>query len=90
MSSTNKNNRAILADFSPYGYEVLERRQLPTTNPKINPIVTKSLLESNSKRFRQIAIRENFNLKPETQLKKTHSNNVGNHTNQYKKAKEKL
>ena len=30
----------------------------------------KSLLESNYKRFRQKAIRENFNLKPEIQLKK--------------------
>ena len=39
-------------------------------NPKINPFVVKSLLESNWKRFRQSAIRENFNLKPKTQLKK--------------------
>ena len=38
--------------------------------PKINPFVVKSLLESNCKRFRQSAIGENFNLKPETQLKK--------------------
>ena len=39
-------------------------------NPKINPFVVKSLLESNCKRFGQSAIRENFNLKPETQPKK--------------------
>ena len=58
--------------------------------PKVNPFVVKSLLEINCKRFRQRAIRENFNLKPETQLKKTHSNNGGNHTNQYNDAKEKL
>ena len=32
--------------------------------------MAKSLLESNSKRFRQKAIGENFKLKPETQLKK--------------------
>ena len=32
--------------------------------------MAKSLLESNSKPFRQKAIGENFNLKPETQLKK--------------------
>ena len=32
--------------------------------------MTKSLLESNCKRLRQSAIRENFNLKPETQPKK--------------------
>ena len=52
--------------------------------------MVKSLLESNCKRFRKRAIRENFNLKPETQLKKTHSNNGGNYTHQYKEVKEKL
>ena len=50
----------------------------------------KSLLESNCKRFRQSAIRENFNLKSETQLNETHSNNGGNHTHQYDEVKEKL
>ena len=59
-------------------------------NPKINPFVVKSLLESNCKRFRQSAIRENFNLKLETQLKKTHSNNGGDYTHQYNEVKEKL
>ena len=39
-------------------------------NPKIDPFVAKSLLESNWKRFHQSAIRENFNLKHKTQLKK--------------------
>ena len=39
-------------------------------DPKMNSFVVKSLLESNCKRFRQSAIRENFNLKAETQLKK--------------------
>ena len=58
--------------------------------PKISPFVVKSLLESNCKRFRQSAIEQNFNLKHETQLKKTHSNNGGNYTHQYIKAKEKL
>ena len=57
---------------------------------KINPFVAKSLLESNCKCFRQSAIRENFNLKPETQLKKTHSNNGGNYTHQYNEVKENL
>ena len=33
--------------------------------PKINPFVAKSLLESNCKRFRHKAIRENFDQKPE-------------------------
>ena len=33
---------------------------------KINPFVIKPVLESNCKRFRGNAMRENFNLKPET------------------------
>ena len=33
---------------------------------KINLFVIKSVLESNFKRFRDTAMRENFNLKPET------------------------
>ena len=40
--------------------------------------------------FRQKAVGENFNLKAETQLKKIHSNNGGNHTNQKNEAKQKL
>ena len=56
----------------------------------MNPFVAKSFLESNCKRFRQSAIRENFNLKPETQLKKTHSDNGGNYTHQYNEIKEQL
>ena len=63
---------------------------LPTKNPIINPFVVKSLLESKCKRFRPSEIREKFNLKPETQLKKTHSNNGGNYTHQYDEVKEKL
>ena len=57
---------------------------------KINPFLVKSLFESNCKRFRKSAIRENFNLKPETQLKKTHSNNGGNYTHQYNEVQENL
>ena len=51
-------------------------------NPKINPFVVKPILETKCKSFRQSAIRKNFNLKPETQLKKTQSNNGGNYTHQ--------
>ena len=90
MSSKKQNNWAILADFIPYRYEVDERSHFPTENPKINPFVAKSLLESISKRFLQSAIRENFKLKPGTQLKETHSNNGGNYTHQYNEVKEKL
>ena len=58
--------------------------------PKIKPILVKSLLESNCKRFRKSAIRETSNLKPEPQRKKTHSINGGNYTHQYNEVKEKL
>ena len=78
------------ADFSQYIYEVNEIGHFSTKNPQINPFVVKSLLKSNCKRFRQNAIRENFNLKPETQLQKNHSNNGDNYTNQNTEVKEKL
>ena len=84
------DNWAIPADFNPQRYEVNERSHFPTKNPKINSFVVKLLLESNCKRFRQSAIRENFNLKPETQLKKTHSNNGGNYPHQNNEVKEEL
>ena len=90
MSSKKNKNWATPADFSPYRYEIDEGSHFPTKNPKINPFVAESFLESNCKRFRQSAIRENFNLKPETQLQKTLSNNGDNYTNQNNQLKEKL
>ena len=71
--------------------QILGQRERPFSNKKskINPFVAESHLESNCKRFRQKAL-ENSNLEPETPLKKTHSNNGGNKTNQYNEAKEKL
>ena len=59
-------------------------------NPKIKSFVVKSLLESNCKRFRQSALREKFNLKAETQLKKTPFDNGANSTNHHNEIKEKL
>ena len=50
----------------------------------------KSARESNCKRFRKNVKRENFNLKPETLMQKTHSHNGGNYTHQYIEIKEKL
>ena len=90
MMSSKKNNKWSILAFSPYRYEVNEGNHFPTKNHEINPFVVKSLLESNCNRFRQNAIRENFNLKPETQLKKTYSNNGGNYTHQYEEVKENL
>ena len=37
-----------------------------------------------------LLIRKNFNLKPDTQLQKTHFNNGDNYTNEYIEVKEKL
>ena len=59
-------------------------------NYKNNPVVVKSVLDSNCKRFRDTAIRENFNLKTETQMKKTQFNNRGSYIHQYNEVKEKL
>ena len=71
MSSKKKQVSAILADFSPYRYEVNEKKPyFKIKNPKINQFVIKSVLESNCKRFRNNAIREYFTLKPETQMQK--------------------
>ena len=53
---------SLLRDTMSLKETIFERK-----NPKIDPFVTKSLLESNCKRFHQSAIRENFNLKHETQ-----------------------
>ena len=70
--------------------KVNERSHFRTKNPKINPFVVKSLLEANCKRLRQSAIRENFNLKPETQLRKRSFQQQSNYTHQYNEAREKL
>ena len=58
--------------------------------PQTNPFVVKSILESKCKRFRKNAIRKNFNLKPETQLKRTHSNSGGNYLYQNNEVQENL
>ena len=65
-----KNNWAFFPNLSPQRYEVNQKSRFWTKNPKINPLVVKSPLESNGERFRQSAIRENFSLKPETIHKK--------------------
>ena len=55
-----------------------------------NPVVVKSHLDSNSKRFRETVWRENFKLKPETHMKRSQSNNRGNYREEYNGVKEKL
>ena len=51
-----------------------QKSNIPTRNSKINPLVVKTVLESIFKRFRKIAVRENFNLKRDPQMRKSHSN----------------
>ena len=65
MPSNKKQKWAINADFSPQTHDNTETRVIPSKNPKINPVVVKTILDSKRKRFRKSAIRENFNLKPE-------------------------
>ena len=55
-----------------------------------NPVVVKSLLDSNSKRFRDTVLRTNFTLKPERHIKQSQSINRGNYREQYNEVKEKL
>ena len=55
-----------------------------------NPVVVKSHLDSNSKRFRDTVIREIFKLKPETQIQKTQPINRVNYIQQYNEVIEKL
>ena len=62
------------ATFSPCRYEVNKKSNIPMRNSKINPLVVKSLLESIFKRFRKSVVRENFNLKRDPQMRKSHSN----------------
>ena len=64
MSSQKKNSGAIFADFSQCRYEVDETKHIPTKKSKKNAVVVKSVLDSNCKRFRDTAMRENFNLNP--------------------------
>ena len=70
MSSKGKQVWAILADISPYRWEVNENSHIAMKNFKINPFVIKSVLEPNCKRFRKSANREKFNQKPQARKKK--------------------
>ena len=73
MSSKEKHNWAIRAEFSSCRKENLEARLKLIKNFKFFPSAVKIILESNWKRFRKIAKRENFNLKPDPQMRKTRS-----------------
>ena len=70
MSSKRKQFSELFASFSPFRYEVNEESHISGKKPKINPFLIKSFLESICKRFRKNAIRDYFNLKTETQMRK--------------------
>ena len=59
-------------------------------NSKISSFVVKTLLESNCKRCRNTARRQNLNVQPDRYTKKTHSNKQRSYIHQYKEVKEKL
>ena len=90
MSSKKNNNWAFLPILVHTDMKSTKEAISQQKNLTIKPLVVKSLLESNCKRFRKSAIRENFNPKPKTQLKKTQSNNGDNCTHQNNEVKEKL
>ena len=70
MSSKTNNNWAILADFSPYRYEVNERSHFWTKklqNRSIRGLIAPGIqLQTFPSKYNT----RNFNLKPETQLRK--------------------
>ena len=70
MSSKAKHIWAIFKNFRLYRHEVKQKSHIPTINLKTNPFVIKSVLEYNCKRFCNSAIREDFNVKPKTRMKK--------------------
>ena len=90
MSSQKIQHRATHAHFNPCIYEVDEARHIPTRNSKNRTVGVKSLLDSYFKRFRDTVIRENFKLKPETQIQKTQPINRDNYIQEYNEVIEKL
>ena len=80
----------IPADFNTRRYEVDKTRHISTKNSKIKTFVVNSVVESNSKRFRNTALRENFDPTPDPQMKQNQCNNRRNLLYKYKEIKEKL
>ena len=88
MSSNEKQVFKILQNFNPCRYKVIERSLMPSKLPKGDPFLIKSVLKSICKRFLKNAIPENFRIKPDIQLKETHSNNRGKYIYQYNEVNE--
>ena len=81
---------AFLRQFSPFKHDANESRYILTKTSKVNIFEVKFVLESIFKRFRKSAIRERFNLKRYTQMKKTDSNKRCNYFHQHSKNERKL
>ena len=74
---------AILRHSSPFKHYANEPRYILFKTSKVNNFEVKSVLESNFERFRKSAIRENFNLKRDPQMKKTYLNQQCNFIHQH-------
>ena len=74
MSSKNKQNRRAFTFSSPCTYDVDQTGHFLTKKEKIETFVVKSPLETNCKRFGNIAKRKKFNLEPDRQMETTQSN----------------
>ena len=90
MSLKDNHLWAILTEFSPCIYEFDETKHIPTKKSRINSFVVKSALQPRCKRFSKSALRDNFNPKPDPQIKRTHSWKRHNYAHQYYELKEKL
>ena len=90
MSSKRKHNGTVLANLSPYRYEVDETRHILTKSSNSSPFVENSVSEFNCKRFHNTAIRENSRLKLGPQMNKTQCNNQRNPNHKYREQNKKL
>ena len=88
MLSGDYQNCAFLGQFSPFNLEANEWRYVLTKTSKINFFEVKSVSESIFERFRKSTIRENFNLKRDSQMKKTYLNQGCNFLQQHNEVRE--
>ena len=84
----NTEESAILGQFSLFKHYANEPRYISIKTSKVNIFEVKSVLESNFERFRKSAIRENFNLKRDPQMKKTYLNQRCNFIHQHNEVRE--
>ena len=90
MSSKEERVRAIVANFSPYRYEVNDKNAIPTKNTKVCPFVIKSDLNSNCKRLVTLQYEKTSTQKPDPEMKKGHCYKRRSYVCQNNKVKEKL